>query len=151
MEGSLLSDRAVPVKGLSHEMDLSLRKTEKVYFSRRVRVCIPDSETVAPPRGKKLSARVGTQAATCTVAKPTTAVAAAAAGRDPAAAAAAATTTGTTQAATTAPAISDREERNMTAHRKLITMVFGVTQEGGVSKDAVPTAAAAVYATEDRH
>jgi hypothetical protein len=90
-----------------------------------------------------LRTRACIQAATRTVAKPTTA---AAAGRNPAASAA--TTTGTTQAATTAAAISGRGETNMTVYRKLFTMDFGVTSEGGDSKDDVPTAAAPVAATD---
>jgi hypothetical protein len=32
MGGSLLSDRAVPVKGLSHEMDLSFEENGKSVF-----------------------------------------------------------------------------------------------------------------------
>jgi hypothetical protein len=36
----------------------------------------------------------------------------------------------------------------MTVHRKHITMDLGVTSEGGDSKDAVPTAVAAVAATD---
>ncbi len=97
----------------------------------------------APPRGKKLSARVDIPAATCTAAKSHMAVAAAAAGRDPAAAAAANTTTGTIQAATTAAAISDRGETNLTVLRRHTTTDFGETPVGGDFKDAAHTAAAA--------
>ncbi len=32
MGGSLLSDRAVPLKGLSHEMDLSFEENGKIVF-----------------------------------------------------------------------------------------------------------------------
>jgi hypothetical protein len=111
---------------------------------------VPDPETVAPPRVKKLSAKVGTPAATCTAAISTMAVA----GRDPVAAAAAvmttAMTTGTTQVATTAASTSDRGETNMTGHRRHTTTDLGATPEGGDSKDAAPTAAAAAVATEHR-
>jgi hypothetical protein len=72
----------------------------------------PVPEMATPPRGKKLSTRLGTPAAACTAAKAPMAVAASAAGRDPVAAAAAvtttATTTGTIPASTTAVAVSDR-------------------------------------------
>jgi hypothetical protein len=38
----------------------------------------------------------------------------------------------------------------MTVHRRHTTMDFGATPEGGNSKDAAPTAAVAVAATEHR-
>ncbi len=77
-----------------------------------------DPEREAPLRDQEPSARTLIQAATRTVAKPTTAAAAAVAGREPVAAAV--TTTATTQAATTV-AGTGRGEKNMTVHQKHTT------------------------------